>query len=518
MEAHFFRRFCAELAPLLAGARVEKVYRPSADVTTFVLYTTGRKQNLLLRAGRRFPLLFLSDQRPANPDNPDGLSMLLRKHLRGRRLGSVVVDWTTRRLAFPVIGGDWLLLDLREGPSLISTLPDGFGEELLWPEPASFDAVLSSKDVWEKYPQFTPPLRKILTELDALDAQALLVDLEMPPVVYENDEEPGDVYVYFQEGVPVQTFVWSLLPVLRGTWEERVVPSAMQAATMLGEAQLFTDISHSEQTALAIPLQAARKKVRKTLKKLDAEEQRLQGMIEQQKNAVALQASLWNLDVNSRVQEVVVPDPYGESVDIAISLDPLKTIRENMEYFFKQAKRGKRGLDMLAQRRVSIAEELVKLEKGELTPPPVQQKVRQLPTKRQARTQANDKLIHTFRSSDGFLLLRGRSSKGNHEILNRASAHDYWFHAEDGPSAHVILRLDYPGQSVPERTMQEAAILVGVKSWQREDRQARIFCALVKEVRKIKGASHGKVRVGKIIQSLLVSLDSSLEETLRSAL
>ena len=68
-------------------------------------------------------------------------------------------------------------------------------------------------------------------------------------------------------------------------------------------------------------------------------------------------------------------------------------------------------------------------------------------------------LDKAFRSSDGFLILRGRDTRGNGLALKLAAPHDYWIHTADGPSAHVIIRRDHAGQQVPERTLHEAGIL-----------------------------------------------------------
>ena len=66
------------------------------------------------------------------------------------------------------------------------------------------------------------------------------------------------------------------------------------------------------------------------------------------------------------------------------------------------------------------------------------------------------KQVQAFRSSDGFLILRGRDTRGNALALKLAAPHDYWLHTADGPSAHVIIRRDHAGQEVPERTLREA--------------------------------------------------------------
>ena len=530
MEAHFFRRLCVELAVALTGARVEKFYEPAPDTTTIVMYRTGRKHNLLLQAGRRFPLLFLSDKRPANPDNPSAKSMWLRKHAAGKRLGTPVVDWCNRRIAFPLSSASpsWLVLDCVQGVSIAYEEPQWGSAEPDWFAPEALGEVLESREVWSKYPQLTPPLRKTLQALaadDPMDAQALLVDLEYGygSVQTQDDVDAlGDVYLYMKGDTPVDAFVWPVPDVLLGDREWLPVPRALDAATMVGEARLFAELAQAEASTAAKPYMAAVKRTKKTLKKLDAEHDRLTRMIGGQRDAMLLQTVLWQLNADNKVPSVTISVPEGmEGLDAGteytVSLDPKKTIQENMAHLFKQAARGKRGLAMLEERRQELTVQMARLQRGEgdVPAPQLAKKLSAGALKQQQKRQAKDKFIQRFRSSDGFLMLRGRNSQGNHEILNRVSSYDLWFHAEDGPSAHLVLHRDYPDQPIPQRTLEEAAILVGLKSWQRDAEHAAIMFAHVKNVRKIKGAAAGKVRVDAE-GSLMVTLDPSLEEQLTS--
>ncbi|MEZ6854464.1 NFACT RNA binding domain-containing protein [Halodesulfovibrio aestuarii] len=532
MEAHFFRRLCVELAVHLTGARIEKFFQPASDTTTIVIHRAGRKQNLLLQAGRRFPLLFLSDKRPVNPDTPSAKSMWLRKYAAGKRLGTPVVDWCNRRIAFPLTTTPvtWLVLDLCNGVFITKEEPEWSGYEPVWCEPEDLPHVLASSEVWSSYPQLTPPLRKTLSALihdDPMDAQALFVDLEYgygSVATQEDLAELGEVYLYFKDGKPADAYVWPLPEAVRGKREEKTVASAMEAATAVGEMRLFAELAQAEASTSAKPVVAALKRTKKTLARLDQEKARLERMIAGQQHAVLLQSCLWQLDADRKLSSISLTVPEGidgltAGDKCTITLDPRKTIRENMAYLFKQAARGKRGMDMLAERRQVLEMQYSRLQRGEGEVPKSQteQKLTGGALKRQQKRQAKDKFIQRFRSSDGFLMLRGRNAQGNHELLNRVSSYDLWFHAEDGPSAHLVLHLDYPDQQVPEQTLQEAAILVGVKSWQREDEQARIMFARVKNVRKIKGAAAGTVHA-ESEGSLLVKLRPELEETLRSGL
>ncbi|UZP68000.1 NFACT RNA binding domain-containing protein [Desulfovibrio mangrovi] len=515
MDAHVFRRLAAELAMVLTGARIERFFAPAPDITTLVLYAAGLKQNLLLRAGRRFPLLLLSAERPENPDAPPAHVMWLRKHAGGRRVGTPVVDWVNRRMALPLSGTPlrWLVLSLRDGVTVTDSLEEGFGDVPEWPEHADFASILEQRDVWAAYPQYTPLLRETLAHLlteDPMDARALLADLEYGP-----GDCTGEVFVYSRESVPELVSVWPLPSAQRKGLEEVVASSALEAMNLLGVQSLFGGMVRQKAAQEKAPVNAAVKRLRKTLKKLDAEERRLSGMIAGQADALAIQAELWRLGVDSKAASVNVCGVDG--TERSIALDPLLTLRENMERMFHQAMRGKRGIGILNERREKLRQQIEEFERGEGDPSSVLPAKGRTTGKKGRPVPAphpDSKLYQRFRSSDGFLMLRGRNAKGNHEILNKAMPHDLWFHAEDGPSAHLVLRLEFPGQEVPERSLVEAAQLVGVKSWQRDAGQARVMCAIVRHVRKVKGAAVGAVHVGRMERSLLVDLVDGLEDGL----
>ena len=57
MDAHVFRRLCDALAPVLLGARLEKIQSPAEHVYVLTIYgSRQRKQHLVFKAGRRDPV------------------------------------------------------------------------------------------------------------------------------------------------------------------------------------------------------------------------------------------------------------------------------------------------------------------------------------------------------------------------------------------------------------------------------------------------------------------------------
>jgi len=591
MDAHLFRRVCRALVPLLAGCRIEKIHAPAPDIHSLTIFAAGRKQVLVLRHGRRAPLLYLAAHKPPNPARPDAQVMLLRKHLAGRRVEWAGCDWPRRRLALRMAAGTGgasgqgalVLLDLREGVRLVDALPPYFGAEPAWPHlptpsqsPASLEdtrdalRALCAGGTTGANPVLTPALRRTLaalagtgqddargaeppamTEDGVLDACALLVDL---------DSGEGDVFLYRQPaadgatgpGEPDELSAWPLPASLRGNRAEEVHESALDVAAILGEAAAFTGLADAARTEAAMPFKAEAKRLRRLLAKLDDEERRLRGLLEQRADAVALQGVLYRFAPDARLPEVAVcqapPEvsadgasplaaasgpgeadvpSLSDSAGRTIRLDPLRTVRENMAVMFHRSDRGARGLDILERRRAEVARALAVAEQSAAMPPgeglpPHQARFVPAPpakgspgSRRQARAAGTGSDVQRFRSSDGFLLLRGRCAAGNAELLRIASPFDWWLHAEDGPSAHLIIRRDHPAHEVPERTLAEAAALVAVKSWQRAAARARIMVALVRDVRAVKGAPAGAVRVDAVARSLAVTPDPGLEESLR---
>ena len=187
-----------------------------------------------------------------------------------------------------------------------------------------------------------------------------------------------------------------------------------------------------------------------------------------------------------------------------------------MEKYFRLAAKAQRGFPHIERRRFELRRELEDLEAGRTDfstpeakrapaadgPPPLPKRYKGL-------------AVSLFRSSDGFAIIRGKNKQANHDILSKAaSPFDYWFHVADGPSSHIILKRDHPGQDVPETTLNEAAILCGLKSFRKDDGKADVMYALVKDVRKVKGFAPGQVMVDRKLGTLRVELDPALEKKL----
>lgn len=515
MDAHLFRRFCDALVPRIMGARMEKIHAPGPGVTVFSMYGgDGRdgKRHLVLKADRKSPLLFSADHRIPVNAQPPAFVMRLRKHVSGKRITRAVCRWTERRLWLGLSGDvqTWLCLDLREGPSLSleAPLPE---DDPAWPDG---DLSALPPESWKEWQVLTPALRRTLAFLDPLDAGALLMDLQ---------SGGGDVFLYENERGRCEISAWPLpseqLKAMGGTWTETVMEDPVAALAKAGETLVYGEVAEHARQAAARPFSAEASRLGKLLSKLDNEEKRLSAMRDRQKDALLLQSQLYLFGPADKLDAVTLNGPEGP---VTLKLDKKRTVRENMADMFHQAGRGRRGLEHLARRRAEVQAQKEEAEAARLrmlasvsgagAAPKAGEK--KTGGKNAALPQGLPKQVQAFRSSDGFLMLRGRDTRGNALALKLAAAHDYWLHTADGPSAHVIVRRDHAGQEVPEHTLHEAGVLAALKSWQKDAETASIQYSLAKYIHPMKNAAPGMVRIDRSEGAFRVRIEPDLEERL----
>lgn len=499
MDAHFFRALAAELGTHLESRRVEKVFAPADDVWTFVVQSNDGRKHLLFRPAKSAGLFFMSAIKPLNPASPPARIMWMRKRLCGRRLFEPRVDWVNLQLAFTLSPGknsenyNYIIFDLKNGVSLTREFPDNFSIDPRWPEVKEIE---SNPDIWQKYPQINPPLRKHFDKVSSEERYSLIELLKS-----------GNFTKFYlpksRQNRIIPPRVWQENP------DSLLFSSAMEASAVYGEQVLFPLLEQQSEKGENQVLKSGKKKYRKTIKRIDEEEKRLSELLALKEKAEILQSELYRYKDCSELKSIMVSLP--DKGEIQIDLDPQLTPSENMTRMFKLAAKAERGFKHMARRRREVEEKYENLLNNSLLPQAKSIKDNKISIPQKYKGMA----ASLFVSTDGFLMIRGKNSKANHEILSKsASSFDYWFHVADGPGSHVILKRDHPGHEVPDRTLEEAAVLAALKSYRTNDSKADVMCALVKDVRKIKGASHGMVTVDNEIARLTVEIDSGLEKSL----
>lgn len=115
-----------------------------------------------------------------------------------------------------------------------------------------------------------------------------------------------------------------------------------------------------------------------------------------------------------------------------------------------------------------------------------------------------------FRSSDGFEILVGRNNYQNDRLtLKTAVGGDLWLHTQKIAGSHVIIRAD--GAEIPDRTIEEAAVLAATCSKGRNGTKIPVDYTRVRFVKKPNGAKPGMV-IFTNNRTVLVDPDEALYE------
>ncbi len=117
-----------------------------------------------------------------------------------------------------------------------------------------------------------------------------------------------------------------------------------------------------------------------------------------------------------------------------------------------------------------------------------------------------------FTSSDGFDIFVGKNNKHNDYLtLKFAQSNDIWFHAKNIPGSHVIIKKQ--GREIPDRTLEEAAILAAWHSKARMSPKVQVDYTTIKNVSKPSGAKPGMVIYANY-KTALVTPDKAIVDRL----
>ena len=213
------------------------------------------------------------------------------------------------------------------------------------------------------------------------------------------------------------------------------------------------------------------------------------------------------------MQEISLPD-FETEQPIAIALLPDKNAVQNAQKLYKQNQKLKRARGAVEPLLFAVQAEIDYLEQVEATISQIDKY--QNPEDLQALEEIRDELIgqkyledpgyrsrssndtpgtnfHRYRSPSGFEVLIGRNNIQNDQLTFRvAGDYDLWFHAQEIPGSHVLLRLE-PGTVAEEADLQFTANLAAYFSRARQSDQVPVVYTQLKHVYKPKGAKPGLV-------------------------
>ncbi|WP_096623495.1 Rqc2 family fibronectin-binding protein [Calothrix sp. NIES-3974] len=208
--------------------------------------------------------------------------------------------------------------------------------------------------------------------------------------------------------------------------------------------------------------------------------------------------------------EITLAD-FATGQPVTIQLEPDLTAVQNAQKLYKQHQKLKRARVAVEPLLADVEAEIAYLEQVESAI--TQLDTYQTPEDLDAIAEIRDELInqkyledsgyrqrsnnevstnfHRFRTPNGFEVWIGRNNRQNDYLTFRvAGDYDLWFHAQEIPGSHVLLRLE-PGAIADEVDLQYTANLAAYYSRARQSEQVPVIYTEPKHVYKPKGAKPG---------------------------
>jgi predicted ribosome quality control (RQC) complex YloA/Tae2 family protein len=204
--------------------------------------------------------------------------------------------------------------------------------------------------------------------------------------------------------------------------------------------------------------------------------------------------------------EIALEDVYAQSPDeITIRLDPALSPSENVEACFKKYRKGRQGLKLLKRRLVITKEELAQLstiqselEKDfESARRRHDQEITTLLPRKTTRPDTRPRLPYReYTLATGVRIFVGRGGADNdHTTFGFARPYELWFHAQQCPGSHVVMKFSNKSFEPSKLEIKEAAAVAAYFSKARKDSLVPVIYTQRRYVRKPRKARPGLVTV-----------------------
>jgi len=545
MDAFLLKQVVTELSAALHGALVSKIHQPAEKEIVLTLWTGREEMRLLISADPGNCRLHLTTHKTANPPVPPRFCQYLRKHLESMRIASfslapydraVRIDFQSFRpdaeheltsLYAELFGRHANLIYVDGDGTILTPLRTVFPEESRireiaqglpyqpLPRPSRvFLPEVTKEDAARIYATESEGLsRAILNSIAGLGRElareAAAQGKYGPEPLFDALREQARRYEEnnFEPGIgTLPDGKRRILPFpcpAAGFVEFQPFPTANEAAD-----RFYTYVAENQELAvlrqqLSSRITALLKKERNKLENVSGDEERLVEGLEGGKHGETLKANLGELSKG-------MPSFRG------IPLDPALSPVENMNRYFRLARKAKNAMEIVRKRKREVAEGVYYIETMETQLDAARTRdeyiaVRQelsasfssranTPSKRKdSRNITQRPIIPQVETIEfrGFTILIGRNNTGNDRIVKELSSpDDLWLHTQGIPGSHVLIKRPQ-GKEIPKEVIEEGARLAVLHSKAKGSSNIPVFLAEARHVSKFKGAKPGLVRIAK---------------------
>lgn len=544
-----------ELNQEILNGRISRIIQPEGDELLLTIKTKQGQKRLYISASASLPLIYLTEINKSAPLTAPNFCMLLRKHIGNGRIVSIsqpglerilhleiehldeMGDLRHKFLTIEIMGKHSNIIFCDENRNIIDSIKHVSsqmssvrevlpGRKYFIPDtmkkknPLNIDegefiqvitstSACLSKALYTGFTGISPVAAEEICDLAGMDSglpshslsEDELTHLYRRFSYYMEDIKSGSFCpaIYYDHGIPKE---FSALPLSHFHEMERqpfssisdllhVYYSTKNQLTRI--RQKSTDLRHIVQTAL----ERNRKKYDLQCRQMQDTENRDQYKV----YGELINTYGYNLPEGSKELQAL---NYYTGKEITIPLDPTKTPQENAQRYFAKYNKQKRTFEALKSLIRETDEEIQYLEsisnaldiasseedliqlREELTQTGY---IRRKYTKKKVKITSRP--LH-YISSDGYHMYVGKNNLQNEELtFHFASGNDWWFHAKGVPGSHVIVKTN--GDSLPDRTFEEAGRLAAYYSKNRGNQKVEIDYVEKKHVKKPGGGKPGFV-------------------------
>ena len=457
----------AEIAPLLVGGRVQKVYQPHDEAISLEIRAQGKARMLYFSTDPETARLHFLSKKPPNPPTPPQFCQLLRAHLEGTRIEHI----------------------------------DQVGDDRI----VRLDMQCDGKPI------------TLIAELTGRTANVMLLD-EAGVVrgqLRKGRLKIGDVYAAPVTKVhPVEAqFIAPKTGVINHTPTSELFPISAELERRYQEREEARARTRRIE-AIKSALRKQHKRVVKRIEALEADLAKAERYRDYNRYGELLKSHLG--EISKGAASITVPDYFDPALpEIVLPLDPAKSPQGNLDDYFRKYKKHQNAQKAIHPRlkaaqaeAATLRERLAALDRGgtstdlEVEAPLHRVQPARLP--RNEKSQAKPFLRFTSEAGDAILV--GRNSRENEELtFGLARSHDLWLHASGAPGSHVVLRLEKGGE-LRKESLLDAATLALHYSDLRKSGQGEVLYTHRKHVCKPRGAKPGLVTVTQD-KRLFIKLD-----------
>lgn len=570
LDAIYLSALKGELAEILVGGKIDKVQQPERDTVLLTIRAMGENHKLLISAGTGRARVHITKESLANPSEAPMFCMLLRKHLVGAKILSIVQPEHERMLSIKLSARDELGFESSKtliieliGHSSNLILVDsegriidcmrrmdygGSAERRMLPgmiyrlppvqtKPALLSCGSETRAAMIYKAERTKPADKWL--LDNFSGLSPLVCRELSYRCGGNygvlatmldafceSVTAGEIapYVVFDGKKPVD-FCFMHIGQYRGTMLCEKQESFSQALDVFYSGRDKAEQQRRRSSELTKTVKTLRDRQQRKLANQIQELKDTESREELRKSAEFITANIYRIKKGDRVLKC--EDYYDpECPEIEIALNPLKSPQQNAALLFKEYNKKKAASEHLSvlivegEKRLDYLNSVLELLATAETDKDLADIRAELITtgiikagggKKQSKTKAQAPL--SFSSDEGFEILVGRSNIQNDELSTKTGRRtDYWLHTQKIHGSHVIIRCD--GEKPPEKTLEQAAVIAAYYSQGRAAGKIPVDYAMLKNVKKPSGAMPGKV-IYTDYRTLMVESDEELVKRLK---